>query len=628
MTASPTTGGMGPIATARTALRPLRHRDVRLTPDHWLGHWQQVNREATIGHCIEQLESSGALENLRIAAGESDQAFVGMVFTDSDVYKVLEAVAWEAGRSDVTEFAPFVDATIALLQRTQSDDGYLNSYVQAVKPAERFGDLRWGHELYCLGHLLQAGIAWERTQGRHDLLEIGRRFADLVVKRFAEQPFICGHPEVETALAELYRTTDDDRYLDLARGMIDLRGHELIGADRFGHPYFQDHLPVREVTEATGHAVRQVYLATAMADVRTELGDRTLDAPLERLWTSVHHRKMYISGGLGARHRDESFGDPYELPPDRAYSETCAAVANFMWNARMLLVTGEGRFADEMERGLYNGIAVATSVEGTRFFYSNPLQLRSDHDGSDEDAPSGRLPWYTCACCPPNLVRLISSVHDYLITTSGDGLQVHLYADGDLTLDGTFGATGAELRTGYPYDERIQVTFDQRFTGTLSMRIPWWAREFQLVVDGLASSPARRDGYLEIVGGVDEVVLTLAMPARVVHPHPHVDASRGCVAVTRGPVLYALEQADLPDGVLIEDVVVPVAPGLRSAGTDERLGATLLELAGARVRPHPRDLYGPPLAPADTDEFEVRLIPYHRWGNRDPGGLRVWLPHS
>ncbi|SDO25073.1 hypothetical protein SAMN04515671_0304 [Nakamurella panacisegetis] len=628
MTALPNSRGFGPIATTMTPLRPLPHQDVTLTPDGWLGRWQLVNRAATIGHCIAQLETSGAVENLRIAAGESEKSFQGMFFTDSDIYKVLEAIGWEAGRSDITEFLPFVDATVALLQRAQAQDGYLNSYVQAVKPAERFGDLRWGHELYCLGHLLQAGIAWERTQGRADLLEIGRRFADLVAKRFADEPFICGHPEVETALVELYRTTGEPSYLDLARDMVDLSGHQLIGEDRFGYPYFQDHLPVREVTEATGHAVRQVYLTTAMADLRAELDDRSLDAPLERLWDSVHRRKMYISGGLGARHRDESFGDSYELPPDRAYSETCAAIANFMWNARMLLATGEGRFADEMERGLYNGIAVATSVEGTEFFYSNPLQLRSDHDGSDEDAPSSRLPWYTCACCPPNLARLISSVHDYLVTTDGDGLQIHLYADGDITLDGRFGATRAAVRTGYPFDGRIEIGFDHRFTGTLLLRVPAWADGQRVVVDGVVVTPDRTDhGYLRITGGADTVVFTLPLPISVVHPHPHVDASRGCVAVTRGPVLYALEQTDLPDGITIEDVLVPATPEVRPGGTDDHLMATVLTLAGGRVRQRPDELYSTtPASSAGSGEVELRLIPYYRWGNRGGGGMRVWLP--
>jgi len=631
---SPTRPGpVSPSASAVSALRPLPHSAVRLTGG-FLGEWQDTNRSGTIPHAIQQLEESQALNNVRRITGEHTGEFVGLQFADSDIYKTLEAIGWEAGRSDIAEFLPFVDSTIDLLARAQESDGYLDSFYQLDKPEAKLVDLRWGHEMYCLGHLLQAGIAWKRTTDREDLLEIGLRFADLIVARFGPDGAegVCGHPEIETALIETYRTVGDEKYLRLAERFVDLRGKHLVGEDRFGYAYFQDHEPVREVDAATGHAVRQLYLAAGVTDLYAETGDRTLWEALERIWTSVHEQKMYISGGLGSRHRDESFGDPYELPPDRAYSETCAAIANFQWNWRMLLASGQSRFADEMERGLYNAIAVSTTVDGCAFFYSNPLQLRSDHDGSDEDSPSRRLSWYTCACCPPNLARLVSSLDDYVATTAGSDLQVHLYADATIALDSVGGdATSATVDTAYPWDGAVGITFDRPFTGgRVLLRMPTWAEDATVVVNGEAYTATSEDGYLVVdagAEGVSSIALTLPVRATVRQPHPYVDASRGCIALTRGPVVYAVEQADLPEGVTPEQVLVPATPVLTEAGVDAVTGPRL-RVAGAQARTaESRTLYATPdAASARPAEIELVAIPYYRWGNRSDGGMRVWLP--
>jgi uncharacterized protein len=396
-------------------LRPLDFRAVELDDDGMLGAWQALSRSGTIDHCIAQLQASGNLDNFRRLVGSSTADYRGFWFADSDIYKVLEAVGWETGRAGDAGWEAFTGSTIELLRSAQEPDGYLNSWIQGVHPDRRWATLEHSHEFYCLGHLVQAAIALSRAAGNDLLLSVARDFADLVVREFGPDGAegIDGHPEAESALVELYRHTGERDHLTLATRMVELRGRGLLGPGRFGVRYLQDHAPVREATEATGHVVSQLYLAAGVTDVYIETGDETLLAAMEKLWHSVYDEKTYVTGAHGSRHRDEAFGDPYELPPDRAYGETCAAIASFMWNWRLLLATGHGRYAEAMERALYNAIAVATAVDGCHFFYSNPLHLRAGHDGSHEDAASERLSWYACSCCPPNLARLIASLHHY-----------------------------------------------------------------------------------------------------------------------------------------------------------------------------------------------------------------------
>jgi DUF1680 family protein len=626
-------GPVSPTASAHGTDRPLPLDAVRLGEAGMLGAWQRRNAEATIAHCIAHLETGGALPNMRRVTGENTDAFRGFHFSDSDIYKVLEAIGWAADTGEAERYLPFVDATVDLLQRAQREDGYLNSFFQSVEPDRVFADFRWGHELYCLGHLLQAGIAWMRTVGRRDILDIGLRYAGLVDERFGpdSEPVVCGHPEIETALVEVGRLTGDARWLRLATTFIDRRGHRTVGEDRFGYHYFQDHEPLRQVTDATGHVVRQLYLAAGAADAAAETGDGELVDALVRIGRSAFQEKQYITGGLGSRHRDEAFGDPFELPPDRAYAETCAAIAGFQFNWRMLLLTGQAQHADEMERALVNAIAESTSLDGTRFFYSSPLQLRTHRDGVHEQAPSERASWYDCACCPPNLARLLASLHGYVATTAGDRVRLHLLADGVIT----FGERVLTVRTEYPWDGRVSLRFEAPYDGVLEVRVPGWVSDAALTVDG-DPRPIERSpqGYL-VIDGTDApfatAELVLAMPVVVRDPHPHLDASRGTVAVTRGAVVYCLEQADLPEGVEMEDVVVDLTGTLtiESGALVDAVGWRAPAIRGyGLVRPRPAETY--PVhatAPAvETDAFPLRLVPYALWGNRAPGAMRVWLP--
>ena len=632
-------GRPGPVAprrASRARLRPLVLDDVALDPAGQLGAWQRVNRDVTLPHCIAHVEERGNLDNLRRVTGRADGDFRGLPFADSDVYKTLEAAGWELARGAQPALDDFVDQTTRLLADVQEDDGYLNSYYQGVHPDRKLRDFHWGHEMYCAGHLLQAAVAVARSTGRAHLLAVATRLADLLVRRFGQsgEQAIDGHPEIETALVELYRLTNEAAYLQLATRFVELRGRGLLGPDRFGANYFQDHAPVREATEPTGHAVRQLYLAAGVTDVYLEGGDDTLLAAMEELWENLLSTKTYVTGAHGSRHRDEAYGDPYELPPDRAYAETCASVASFQWNWRMLLATGRGRYADEMERVLYNAVAAGTSVDGDRFFYSNPLQLRAGHDGADEDHPSGRLEWYRCPCCPPNLARLVASLNGYVATSDDSGLQLHLLTAGEVTADLPGGPVRLRVSTAYPWEETTSIAVDSEHEWTLALRVPGWCRNASLSVAGdpVAVSPDA-DGYVRVRRAWrpgTEVLLTLPMPPRVLAAHPRVDAVRGCVVWARGPIVYCLEQHDQPAGVALEDIrVASQSPPTAVAGAGVPGVPVVLVGQGYVDRADGRGLYAvtAPAAP-DGDAIEVTAIPYFRWANRGPAPMRVWIPAS
>ncbi len=622
-------GPVAPSAKAWQALRPVSVHDVVLDASGLLGSWQQRNAEATLPHCLDHLETSGALPNMR-RPKDSGRPHVGMWFSDSDVYKTLEAMAWSLAVAPDSALADKFDAIVAVVGAAQEPDGYVNSYFQHDAPKRRWQELATSHELYCAGHLVQAAVAAHRAGIGTQIMSIARRFADLIVSRFGPsgETAVCGHPEIETALVELYRVTGHMPYLETAQRFVERRGHGLLGDGQFGPAYFQDHEPVRDAKEFIGHAVRQLYLLAGVVDVAVETDDQQLLTAAERLWRSAYGSKTYITGGHGSRHRDEAVGDTYELPSDRAYAETCAAIGSFQWNWRMLLATGEHRYAEEMERTLHNAIAAATSLDGQHFFYSNPLHLRTGHhDG--EDAPSQRLPWYTCACCPPNLARLIGSLQSYLVTEDDSGLQVHQYSP--CTVDA--GGRSIRIVTEYPWDGAValNVRSADKSAWTLALRVPAWCASFALAIDGQTTSAEPVDGYLRLnrVWTGQTVSLQLDMPSRLVAPHPRIDAIRGCVCLARGPIVYAIEQFDLPPETTLEDVALDLAGTVRVHPSDREstIPVSLIALGQARG-PAPIPLYRTienhdPAAPVS---ISLTAVPYFLWGNRRPGPMRVWIP--
>ncbi len=615
---------VAPTASARVLLRPIDPSGARILGG-LLGDRQRVNREATIPHGAEELERAGTLENLRIAAGRSTGKRRGMVFSDSDVYKWLEAVAWELGRQRSAELEALARDTIELVAAAQEPDGYLNTWPRLVDPDWRWTDLEMGHELYCAGHLIQAGIALDRATGDASLLAVARRFADLIDEVFRTGPATGtdGHPGIEVALVELYRHTASRRYLELAETLTSRRGHGTFAGGRYDLAYYQDVEPVRESRTLRGHAVRALYLAAGVTDLYAETGDVALLRATLRQWDDLVSTKLYLTGGVGSRHHGEAIGDPYELPPDRAYCETCAAIASIMWNWRLLLVTGESRFADLLERTLFNGFLAGLSLDGRAFFYANPLQSRQGER---------RHRWNPVACCPPNVMRLLASLHHYLATTSEGGLQLHQYAPSVIraVVPGA-GPVELAVETEYPWSGSVTVEIVEsgETEWTLSVRVPAWARN--AAVDGQPASA----GYAELTRRWrpgDCVVLELDVSPRLTAPNPRVDAVRGCLALERGPVVYCIEACDLPAETDLADVALEPGAAPDDGEPLEPLGG----LPGVSVAAVIRDLDGwgrrqyvdvrerpPERPPAPT---RLLAIPYFAWANRADGGMRVWLP--
>ena len=576
-------------------VRPL---DGTIDGGFWAGR-RRLNRERLIPDGARRLEEAGNLHNLRVAAGLIEGGFRGRRFADSDLYKWLEAVGWEG--SDAGE------AAIALIEAAQCEDGYVNSYYQVSPPGPRFSNLAWDHELYCAGHLFQAAVAHARTRGDERLLRVARRFADLLVREFADAGTE-GHPEPEMALVELYRLTRERSYLDLAQKLVDRRGYGTLGPVEFGRSYFQDRVPVREQAVVEGHAVRALYLNAGVTDLYLETGEPALLAAMERQWTDLTARKAYLTGGAGAHHIDEAFGDPYELPPDRAYAETCAAIASIMWSRRMLLATGEVRYADLIERTLYNGFLAGLALDGGGYSYANPLHVRDAHR-DPMDIGSRRRAWFDCACCPPNVMRLLATLPHYIATRDDEGIQIHQYMDATLP--------GLRIRTRYPWHGRVELEVTEPGERTLGLRVPPWGATR---LDGEPVAPGyarlRRDWRPG-----DRVTLELDLAPRLVAPHPRIDAVRGCLAVERGPLVYCLEGA-------VDDARLDPRTGLRAVPRDDLLGGVVtVEARGARVSVADAAWpYGE--MRTSTTPATLELVPYGWWGNRGEAGMRVWLPVS
>ncbi|MDG4824658.1 glycoside hydrolase family 127 protein [Asanoa sp. WMMD1127] len=594
---------------ARSRMRPLGGDQTTIHDGFWAERLR-VNRERTIPHGLGQLRRAGTLDNLRLAAGaaagdyraDADSGGAVLPFLDSDVYKWLEAVGW-AGDDGLRAAA---DEVIAVVAAAQRPDGYVNSFVQVVRDGRPYQDLAWGHELYCLGHLVQAGIAWHRALGDDRLLDIATRAVDHAYDALGEEG-IDGHPEIEMALVELARVRGEPRYTEFAARMLDRRGHGRLGEGRFGPAYWQDHAPVRTATEVAGHAVRQLYLDCGAVDVAVERGDTELLDAVRRRWDDMVRTRRYLTGALGSRHRDEAFGDPYELPPDRAYAETCAAIASVMLAWRLLLATGEPAYADDIERAMFNGVLSGLSRSGTEFFYTNPLHRRT-HRTYEPAGHGQRAPWQACACCPPNLMRLLSSWPHYLATGDETGLQIHQYATSTIRV----GEAEIAVRTHYPWDGRVDVSVmrSPQRPWTLALRVPGWCAGATLAVAGQEPLPVAA-GYAErtrVWAPGDRVTLDLPLPARCTEPDPRVDAVRGCVAFERGPIVYCVESADLPETVDVDD--------LRWDPAREVVAVPRPELGEEWVG----------LDVPVTGGGVASAIPYHAWANRGPGGMRVWLP--
>ncbi|WP_104108873.1 glycoside hydrolase family 127 protein [Arthrobacter sp. N199823] len=638
--------GTSAVNPGKGVLRPLATAAVKITGG-LLAQWQQRNRTATIPHSLTELRKSGNLENFRTIINGNGLDFVGRYpFLDTDIYKTLEGLVYELARdgaSELLEERDFYEEAVELIVGAQSANGYLSTYYQnPTTGKEAWSDLTWGHELYNLGHLIQAAVAAKRQLGDDRLLEVARHFADHAFETFGPDGIeqVCGHPEVEMALVELSRETGCPNYLELATLFIDRRGRGLVELNHFPAEYFQDNHPLRELPSVTGHAVRMGYLAAGAADVAAETADTTLFASLERLWQDMVNSKLYITGGLGSRHSDEAIGDRYELPSERSYSETCAAISIMQWGWRMFLATADTRYIDVFETVLYNAYAVGLSLEGTKFFYDNPLQRRGDHEqrsGAETDGDLLRRSWFGCPCCPPNVIRWMSELQDYIAVEKQDSLFIANYATATIRS----GTMAVDMKANYPWDGNVLTTVTEAPEGEfmLAFRVPAWAKGATLAVNDEAAVEVG-SGWAQVerewrTGDRVQLVVPMVVSAHI--SHPHLDATRGSAAVVRGPLVYCAEQQDNEtsvDDLIIDSAGVAQARTLDAAApslsSTPALGADVVTLTmPVRVaEAADAELY-PLLGHSGTDTVftpgTATLVPYFLWGNRQAQPMRVWL---
>jgi uncharacterized protein len=607
-------------------LHPLPLTAVRLNDPLWAARRQRL-QEATLFSQWKQCETTGRITNFQRAAGQIQGDFQGLYFNDSDVYKWLEAVAWWLANESNPELTALLDKAIPIIAAAQQPDGYLNTYFMFDKASERWSNLFFYHELYCAGHLIQAGVAHKRATGRDELLTVARRFADLICATFGDQPGqrqgADGHPEIEMALVELYRLTGETRYLQQAEYFLNARGHGLLN----GSDYCQDEVEFRKRQKLNGHAVRALYLAAGAADIRLEKEDAELLIALQTQWTHTTTHRMYITGGVGSRHEGEAIGNDYELPNDVAYCETCAAIASVMWNYRMLLLTGESQYADLMEHTLYNGVLPGIAVDGEHYFYVNPLA----NDGSHR-----RQPWFECACCPPNIARLLASINGYMYSTTGNTIHIDLYAEGEADIPLSDGRlVHLTQHTRYPWDGEVELEIGTTGTFGVALRIPeWCGRDVKITLDGRIFTKMALHGsygkYLTIDAdwaweAGDKIRVSFPMDVRQMEAHPRVVENLGRVALMRGPILYCLEGVDNPN-INLDDVVLAGIPAARFV-PHLLGGVTVLQGAASLIPPPPAAenwLYRARPAPPRQD-VTITAIPYFVWANRDPAPMRVWL---
>ncbi len=608
---------------------------VHLGEGFWTAR-RRVTTERSLPTLLLELEDHGVVDNFRRLEGHSDLSRKGRVSTDSDLYKWIEAAAWalasnETSPAEKATLRGDVESLISHIVAAQDANGYLNTFFVGDKVHLRFTDLAHSHEDYCLGHLLQAGIAYYRATGSRRLLDPGIKFADYVVENFGpdKRPFITGHPELEMALVELYRTTGNAKYLDFTRYLFSGVERDRLKLKDADTRYMFSGKAFTSRSELEGHAVRALYAAAGAADYFTEAGDPAYKKTLDLLWTDLTMRKMYITGGVGSKAAGESFGDPYELPSESAYAETCAAIANVMWNFRMLTLTGDARYADLLEKTLYNGVNVGMSLGGNLYCYRNPLASTGE---------KLRNPWYDTTCCPPNIERLFESLPGYFYSISRDGVYVNLYQSSELDwqLQDGVGVKVSQT-TDYPWSGTIGLKVAPAHAAefTLYLRWPAWAPSMTVEVNGAPFTlPVKQGGsYVPISRrweAGDTVAVTLPMQPTSTVANPRVAEDYGRVAIQRGPLVYALEQTD-QNGTSIADIFIrtgsPVSVEVRK---DLLGGVLLLKTAGqaAEKALGEEPLYEPLSIAAGRAKRPITLtfIPYYTVGNREPTPMEVWVP--
>ena len=561
---------------------------------------------ATLPVCIDQIENqTGRIRNFENAAkGEGEHS--GIFFDDSDVYKALEGMAYSLINNPDPELEKKADEWIDKFAAAQQPDGYINTFYTLTGLDKRWTNMD-KHEMYCAGHMIEAGVAYYQATGKRKLLDVCIRMTDHMMSQFGpgKRHWVPGHEEIELALVKLYQTTQEQKYLDFAYWLLEERGHGhgTMGDEGKWDPvYYQDIVPVRRLTDISGHAVRCMYLYCGMADVAALKNDTGYIAAIDRLWDDVVHRNMYITGGIGSSRDNEGFTEDYDLPNLDAYCETCASVGMVLWNQRMNQLTGDSKYIDVLERSLYNGALAGISLGGDRFFYVNPLESKGDHH---------RQEWYGCACCPSQLSRFLPSIGNYIYASSDDALWVNLYIGNTGQI--RIGETDILLtqETDYPWDGSVKLTIStsQPLEKEIRLRIPDWCKTYDLSINGKRINVPKEKGYAVIKDwkSQDVIALDMDMPVEIVAADPHVKENFGKRAIQRGPLVYCMEEIDNP--VYFDQIQLSPSTTFQTAFASDILNGIKTIKTNGRAQ-------------------SATFIPYYAWDNRKAGKMRVWIPYN
>lgn len=602
---------------------------------------------------VPDTEPSHAVKNFKIAAGLEEGEFKGYVFQDSDVAKWIEAVAYSLTVCPNPELEKTADDLIGIIEKAQDEDGYLDTYFQLRAPDQKFTNLCDCHELYCAGHMTEAAVAYYEATGKDKLLRVVCRFVDLIDSKIGPEEGklhgYSGHPEIELALMKLYRATNNERYLKLCEYMINERGkapnffmEELKARDYKsfwgGHeqrhvdlPYCQAHKPLREQTEPIGHSVRAGYLYTGAADLAAETGDESLKKAMETLWDSTVRKQMYITGGVGSQVYGEAFSFNYHLPNDTAYTETCAAISFAFMAKQMLRMDADRKYSDVLERLIYNGTISGMALDGHHFFYTNPLSVweeATQRAGVCSHIQSKRPGWFGCACCPPNLARLITSLGSYIYSSNDTTIYNHLYIAGEAEIEVGGQKVKLTQKGNYPWSGNITFEMGEG-SYTFATRIPSWARDFRIFKNGEEIHPEIKKGYAYISGewhDGDVIELNLPMPIEFVEANPLLREDNGRVAIMRGPVVYCIESAD--NGDVLDSLRISDFSSFSTYSDDSLFNGAVYIKGTAMKRKAWQDgdaLYRA-IDSSNEEPVEIKALPYAFWDNReDTREMNVWI---
>ncbi|WP_276391974.1 glycoside hydrolase family 127 protein [Eudoraea chungangensis] len=631
-------GHTSPLLDSDYPIQPVPFTNVSIEDTFWTPRIE-TNRNITLPYNFKKCEETGRISNFSKAGGLEDGDFEGIFFNDSDVFKVIEGASYSLQVHNDPELKAYLDELIFKIATAQEEDGYLytNRTINPSKADDKAGEVRWTrlvshHELYNVGHLYEAAVAHYQATGERSLLDVAIKNANLIDRVFGpdKNMGVPGHQEIEIGLVKLYRVTGERKYLDLAKFFIDQRGnadgHNLNDGDYSGE-YQQDHLPLKQQSTAVGHAVRAGYFYAGATDVAALTDETSYDKALGLIWEDIVHKKIYLTGGIGAEPKYEGFGPAYELPNATAYTETCAAIALMLWNHRMFLRSGDVKYMDVFERTLYNGFLAGISMEGNTFFYPNPLE--SDGVFKFNQGVCGRSPWFDCSCCPVNIVRILPSLPGYVYAVNEDAVYMNLYMSNTAEISMAEGVLSVNQKTNYPWNGKVEVSFNNAkgINANLKLRIPGWNRNevmdgdlytytddvkpaCELRINGELFEVDTQEGYLDIPkrkwSKNDTLEIIFEMPVRKVKSNDLVTANKGKMALERGPIVYCIEAADNDDKIL--EISIAETANYQYKYDKDILGG-LGVLRG----------------PSALNQKTITAIPYYAWAHRDIGPMAVWM---